>query len=224
MKKYILLVLFLISGLAFAKPFSFFNKKTCETVIESDVNPGFLAEIDGVRIGSNPIYTSGDLLRAQKARYERLKAKQKTILVQQATQREQNEAKMMLKKSAENSLVTYRGTERLGATCYPLRHAIIPKTIGMTYHKARKKLLSHGWQPFQTIRWQDKDRELIGHGKTFWEQGYVEVENCYATGMSRCSFLFTDVYGNTLKVTTSGEEYPKAKAFSVVEKTAFVCN
>lgn len=107
--------------------------------------------------------------------------------------------------------------------CKPDTHAKVPAMAQSTYHKARKALLAAGWQPVQTVRWQEKDEKLFGQAKDFWEKGYVEVEDCAGTGLSPCKFLFKDVYGNHLRVTTTGEEYPKEKAYAKVSQFQFAC-
>ena len=111
--------------------------------------------------------------------------------------------------------------------CPPTEHAKIPIMRELTYHKARKKLLAFGWQPLQTKSFNEADSDpdiAYGNGRIFWKKGYVEVESCSGTGMASCSFLFKDSSGNRLRVTTSGEELPKQKAYARVTGLGLVCN
>ena len=110
------------------------------------------------------------------------------------------------------------------SSCKPSVATKVPVITGKTYHKARKALLAAGWQPVQTVRWQELDERLFGQAKNFWQNGYVEVEDCAGSGMAPCSFLLKDVYGNRLQVVTEGEEAPKEKAFAVVKSYQFVCD
>ena len=110
--------------------------------------------------------------------------------------------------------------------CTPRKHAKLPVVAEITYHKARKMLLSAGWQPLQTKSFNDAKNDpdiSSGNGAIFWEKGYVEVEGCAGSGVAPCAFLFKDAYGNKLRVTTAGEEYPKEKTFAKVTGAQFVC-
>lgn len=107
--------------------------------------------------------------------------------------------------------------------CKPATHAKVPAITEFTYHKARKALLAAGWQPLQTVRWPEVDERLSGQARAFWEKGYVEVEDCAGTGVAPCVFLFKDAYGNHLRVTTAGEEYPEEKSYAKVTGFQFVC-
>ena len=111
--------------------------------------------------------------------------------------------------------------------CRPARHAKLPAITKLTYHKARKRLLAAGWQPFRTkpLNVSDSDPDIaFGNGPGFWKKGYVELESCSGTGVAACEFLFKDVYGNRLRVTTAGEELPKQKAYARVTGFRFVCD
>ncbi len=111
--------------------------------------------------------------------------------------------------------------------CVPSRHAKLPLVLNLTYHKARPKLLAAGWQPFETIHHNEartNPNTSYGNGQIFWKKGYWEVEFCSGTGLAACGFLFEDAYGNRLRVTTAGEEYPKQKAFARVTGYKFVCD
>jgi hypothetical protein len=110
--------------------------------------------------------------------------------------------------------------------CQPRRHAKLPAITEFTYHKARKRLLAAGWQPFQTKSFNEADDDSdisYGNGRLFWRRGYVEVEACSGTGVGACAFLFKDIYGNRLRVTTAGEELPRQKAYARVTSFYFVC-
>ena len=111
-------------------------------------------------------------------------------------------------------------------SCKPSKHAKLPAVTELTYHKARKALLSAGWQPLQTKSFNEANTDpdiSSGNGALFWKKGYVEVEACAGTGVAPCAFLFKDAYGNRLRVTTAGEEYPKEKAYAKVTGLQFVC-
>ncbi|HKY46246.1 MAG TPA: hypothetical protein VJM50_24350 [Pyrinomonadaceae bacterium] len=110
--------------------------------------------------------------------------------------------------------------------CRPAKHAKIPAITEYTYHKARKRLLAAGWQPVRTKSINDARTDpdiLHGNGPLFWRKGYVEIEACSGTGVAACVFLFKDVYGNRLRVTTQGEEVPRSKSYARVSGFQFVC-
>ena len=111
--------------------------------------------------------------------------------------------------------------------CQPRKHAKLPPITELTYLKARKKLLLAGWQPVQTLSFNEVSEDpniKYGNGPLFWERGYVELESCSGTGVGACAFLFKDAYGNHLRVTTAGEEIPKEKAYAKVTGFRFVCD
>src|SRR5262245_14566945 len=98
--------------------------------------------------------------------------------------------------------------------CAPQKHAKLPAVFDLTYHKARRKLLRAGWQPYPTIGHMEgtsNPKISYGNGEIFWEKGYWEIEGCAGTGLAPCAFLFEDAYGNKLRVTTAGEEDAKQK-------------
>jgi hypothetical protein len=110
--------------------------------------------------------------------------------------------------------------------CQPKRHARVPVITNFTYHRARTRLIAAGWQPFQTIIRNTANTDpniAYGNGLIFWNRGYIEVEACSGTGVAACAFLYEDVYGNRLRVTTEGEEIPKEKARAIVNSYQFVC-
>jgi len=110
--------------------------------------------------------------------------------------------------------------------CYPPRHAKVPVTIELSYHKARKRLLAAGWQPLRTKPYNTSDTDpdiSSGNGLIFWRK-YSELEACSGTGSAACSFLFHDVYGNRLRVITEGEELPKTRTHAIVTSLLFVCD
>ena len=110
--------------------------------------------------------------------------------------------------------------------CGPNKHARVPAITELTYPKARKRLLSAGWQPLRTKSFNEADTDpdiSYGNGQLFWRRGYLEVESCSGTGVAACAFLFKDAYGNRLRVTTAGEELPKEKAYARVTGLRFVC-
>lgn len=110
--------------------------------------------------------------------------------------------------------------------CYPTKHAKVPVITGMTYHRARQMLLSAGWQPRRTKAYTGTDQDpdiSCGNGRLFWNRGFTEVEACAGTGVGACSFLFEDVYGNRLRLTTEGEELAQPRTHAVVVGYRFVC-
>jgi hypothetical protein len=110
--------------------------------------------------------------------------------------------------------------------CCPGKHARLPAITELSYNKARKRLLTAGWQPLRTKFYNQADTDpdiAYGNGHVFWQRGYVEVEACSGTGVAACSFLFRDAYGNRLRVITEGEELPKEKAYATVTGFRFVC-
>lgn len=109
----------------------------------------------------------------------------------------------------------------------PSKHAKLPTVTGFTYHKARKALLSAGWQPLQTKSFNEANTDpdiSSGNGALFWKKGYIEVEACAGTGIAACAFLFNDAYGNRLRITTAGEEDPKENAYVKVTGLRFLCD
>lgn len=123
--------------------------------------------------------------------------------------------------------MSFAAIEVLGQkACLPNKHAKLPAVYGLTYHKARKKLLAAGWQPFSTIHHNKANTDpniSSGNGKIFWNMGYSEIESCAGTGLAPCAFLFKDAYGNKLRVTTAGEEYAKQKSFATITTYKFIC-
>ena len=110
--------------------------------------------------------------------------------------------------------------------CSPREHAKLPAITESTYHKARKRLLAAGWQPVKTKSVNEARTDpdiLAGNGPLFWRKRYVEIEACSGTGVAACAFLFKDVYGNRLRVTTEGEEVPRWKSYARVRGFQFVC-
>ena len=111
--------------------------------------------------------------------------------------------------------------------CRPAKHAKVPAIKEATYHKARKRLMAAGWQPVKTksVNEARTDPDIsYGNGPVFWRKGYVEIEACSGTGVAACAFLFKDVHGNRLRVTTEGEEFPRFKYYARVTGFQFVCD
>jgi len=111
--------------------------------------------------------------------------------------------------------------------CRPEKHVKLPAITELTYHTARKKLLTAGWQPVRTKSYNEAKTDpdiSYGNGRAFWRKRYVEVETCAGTGMAPCAFLFSDAYGNQLRVWTEGEELPKRKVYARVTGFQFVCD
>lgn len=107
--------------------------------------------------------------------------------------------------------------------CQPSKHAGLPSIAKLTYDAARKALLAADWKPLQTVSSKENPDVAEGNGPIFWQRGYTEVEACAGTGIASCSFLFKDVYGNRLRVTTAGEELPDLKVHARVTGLRFVC-
>lgn len=132
---------------------------------------------------------------------------------------------MIIRSLALFSLILAVNTSH-AQVCNVTKHSKIPSLNGLSYHKARTLLLSAGWQALQTkpnIPAKDDPDIGYGNGKEFWSRGYIEVEACSGTGLARCSFLFSDVYGNRLRVVTAGEEIPKEKESAKVTGWKFDC-
>lgn len=109
--------------------------------------------------------------------------------------------------------------------CFPIKHVDVPNITDKSYHQARKELLANQWQPVRTIPINEEEDALrfSGNGIKFWEMGYQEVESCSGTGMAPCVFNFIDIYGNNLKVYTSGEEFTEDKIYAGVSAYGFSC-
>ncbi len=90
------------------------------------------------------------------------------------------------------------------STCVPEKHAPVPPVAEADYADARSKLIASGWQPYATHRWQEVSEEN-GPTQEQWGAGHTEVEGCVASGTVPCTYLFKDVYGNTLRVHAMGE-------------------
>jgi hypothetical protein len=108
--------------------------------------------------------------------------------------------------------------------CRPARHAKLPAIAGLTYPRARRIILAAGWRPLKTNSSATDVNVSYGNGPFFWRRGYVELESCSGTGVAACAFLFTDRFGNRLRVTTDGEELPKDNAHAHVNGFRFVCD
>jgi len=83
----------------------------------------------------------------------------------------------------------------------------IPNLVGMTYHKARQKLLDEGWIPITQHSLYVKDPNIqSGNGQEFWKLGYWEIISCSGTGKGYCRFKFADPSGRGLVIITAGME------------------
>lgn len=110
------------------------------------------------------------------------------------------------------------------AQCFPDKHIAVPNITDKSYHDARKELLAYQWQPMRTLSIYEDPNDLMGNARIFWEQNYDEVESCSGTGFAPCIFNFSDIYGNHLKVYTSGEEIPEEKTYAGVSSYGFYCD
>ena len=108
--------------------------------------------------------------------------------------------------------------------CRPARHANLPTIAGLTYPRARRKLLTAGWRPFKTNASATDVNVASGNGPFFWRRGYTEIESCSGTGVAACAFLFKDRFGNRLRVTTEGEELPDDNAHAHINGSRYVCD
>jgi hypothetical protein len=108
--------------------------------------------------------------------------------------------------------------------CRPARHAKLPKITGLAYHRARPMLLAAGWRPLKTKSSATDVDISYGNGPLFWRRGYIELESCSGTSVAACAFLFTDRFGNRLRVATEGEELPREHARATVHVSRFVCD
>lgn len=111
------------------------------------------------------------------------------------------------------------------AHCPVVQHADVPALTELNYHDARDLLLKAGWQPVTSIHYNDTENADIryGNGKIFWDKGYSEIESCAGTGLGQCLFNFSDIYGNSLKVVTIGEESPKNDSYASVDRYWLDC-
>ncbi len=111
------------------------------------------------------------------------------------------------------------------AHCPVTNHTEVPVITGLTYHDARDLLLEAGWQPVKSIHYNDIENSNIsyGNGALFWNKGYIELESCAGTGLSPCLFDFSDIYSNSLKVVTVGEESPKDNIYASVDRYWLAC-
>ena len=110
-------------------------------------------------------------------------------------------------------------------TCTPSKHSVVPNITNKSYHQARKLLIANQWQPIRTININTAKDDLMysGNGWEFWKNGYTEIETCSGTGYAPCIFNFKDIYGNTLKIYTEGEDLPKEKIYATVSGYEFSC-
>lgn len=106
--------------------------------------------------------------------------------------------------------------------CQPKAQRTPPAIIGLDYHNARFALLSEGWKPTQNLR--ARPSEISGNAYSFLSRGYAELEDCAGSGLAYCAFLFSDDYGNRLRVITVGEEFSEKKIHATVSKYGFVCD
>lgn len=98
------------------------------------------------------------------------------------------------------------------SSCLPVKHTDVPLKAETLYSDAREILLNSGWQPIQTVRWQEVDEKLDSDAKVRWRSGQREVEWCVMSS-GECTFLFKDIYNNHLRVTTSGDKYARVSKF-----------
>ncbi|MBO1517492.1 MULTISPECIES: hypothetical protein [Psychrobacter] len=111
------------------------------------------------------------------------------------------------------------------AQCPVIQHSKVPAITDLSYHDARTSLLRAGWQPLNSIDYNDTDDSDIRYGNEaiFWNKGYSETETCAGTGLGQCIFNFADIYGNNLKVVTIGEESPEYNSYATVNRYWLVC-
>lgn len=90
--------------------------------------------------------------------------------------------------------------------------AVVPNVYGKPLDKARKILISHGWQP---LRPHEKPNEMDG-AATLAKHGIIEAEACSGTGMGYCALRYRSAAG-VLGVTTAGGEPDTPSANTVIE-------
>jgi hypothetical protein len=76
---------------------------------------------------------------------------------------------------------------------------------GMSYDKARKKMLDLGWQ-IPAINYGCRGEETMNYGGLCDE--YPDVAVCSGTGLGFCNFVFRDKNGNEFTITTAGQDNP----------------
>lgn len=108
------------------------------------------------------------------------------------------------------------------AQCLPEHHAPVPNLVNLSYHEARKLLIDAGWQPSQNA--MRDDFIASGNSTEFLKKGYSEIESCAGTGMAPCAFIFSDTYGNTLRVISLGVEDPNGQYQAHISNVQFICN
>ncbi|RQZ14801.1 hypothetical protein DIE15_17660 [Burkholderia sp. Bp9031] len=90
--------------------------------------------------------------------------------------------------------------------------AIVPNVYGKPLDKARKILISHGWQP---LRPHEKPDAMDG-AATLAKHGIIEAEACSGTGMGYCALRYRNAAG-VLGVTTVGGEPDTPSANTVID-------
>jgi len=77
-----------------------------------------------------------------------------------------------------------------------------PINQSMSFGQARDIIMKSGWFK-NSVRWQDvSEYGIEGRAKSFWNQGYSEVQYCLPTGTGACIFQYGDAFGNQLEVVT----------------------
>ena len=92
---------------------------------------------------------------------------------------------------------------------------------GKPYQEGRDFIIKKGWSPIvidSTEAHQPGGVALYGNGKVLWNMGFHEVESCSGTGVGYCQFSFENENGETLFVTTTGEQDPKGKHHAIIKE------
>lgn len=95
---------------------------------------------------------------------------------------------------------------------------------GLTYHEARKIIMSAGWEPLQTLQEGTHDYEadaMSGDGKIVWSKGYHELQSCTGGGPAYCAFLFQSEGGDRLRVVAKGEHWDNSSSSAKVAGCRF---
>lgn len=65
--------------------------------------------------------------------------------------------------------------------------------------------MTNSWYK-KAVRWQEATQwPSYNRARTFWDNGFTEVQDCSPTGIGLCWFVFVDARGDELEIVTAGE-------------------